>query len=156
MTDNVSASGSGFITFLGSYNIFIAPICGVSRILVDKGCPLANRRRTLDHHHRLFSRQTRQHTHIVLVQSNPGQLILRNERMESKSFVRLGVRRCSGSARLNWSLSSIMGFSRRKAPVSDWLGCMFRCRDVCVLRALPCTSTASISERFDAGNFDGV
>lgn len=29
-TDNTTASGSGFITFLGSYNIFIAPICGVS------------------------------------------------------------------------------------------------------------------------------
>lgn len=155
-TDRDLASGSGFITFLGSYNIFIAPICGVSRILVDKECPFADRRRTLDHHCRLLPRETRKHTHTIPVQPNPGKPILWNKRMEFESFVRLGVRSCSGSSWLNWSLPSIVGFSRCEAPVSDWMGCMFHCRDVCVLRALPCTTTASTSDRLDVGQFNDL
>jgi NCS1 family nucleobase:cation symporter-1 len=35
-SDNSLASGSGFISFLGSYNIFIAPICGVSQPFIRR------------------------------------------------------------------------------------------------------------------------
>lgn len=147
-TDSLLASGSGFISFLGSYNIFIAPICGVSQPPIHPhAISPTNLRRSLDHHRRLLLHQKRQHPHPVFVQPIRRQFVLRNQRLESQSSVRVGIRRSPGSPRLDRRLPSILGLRGCETPLPDRVGGLFRGSDGRVLRALPCLPSTSPPNR---------
>ena len=154
-TEHITASGSGFITFLGSYNIFIAPICGVSAISVitERHSLTVD---VLDYHNRLLSGQEREHPHTVAIRSNAGQSLLWHKRVEHQGSVRLGVRCSPWSPRLNRSLPSVLGLRGREASLPDWMGCMLFCCHVHLLRALPCAPSAGSANKLNECYADDV
>jgi hypothetical protein len=65
--------------------------------------------------------------------------------MEPQGIAGLGLRRSPRSARLDRSLSPIMGLNGREAPIPDRMGGVFRCCNVRVLCALPGVTSTSPS-----------